>query len=81
MQTAAQTQDLTQGSLSGHLVQLAAPLVVGNILQEFYNTIDALVVGRFAGQEEFAATGIGWAMACIFWGHDKSMVRPHAQTI
>ncbi len=60
------TQDLTQGSLSGHLVRLAAPLVVGNILQEFYNTIDALVVGRFAGQEEFAAIGVAGTVMNLF---------------
>ena len=62
----AVSQDLTQGGLSGHLVRLAAPLVVGNILQEFYNTIDALVVGRFAGQEEFAAIGVAGTVMNLF---------------
>lgn len=62
----AVSQDLTQGSLSGHLVRLAAPLVVGNILQEFYNTIDAFVVGRFAGQEEFAAIGVAGTVMNLF---------------
>ena len=62
----AVSQDLTQGSLSRHLVRLAAPLVVGNILQEFYNTIDAFVVGRFAGQEEFAAIGVAGTVMNLF---------------
>ena len=64
--TAQHTQDLTQGSLSRHLVQLALPLVFGNILQEFYNTIDAFVVGRFAGQEEFAAIGVAGTVMNLF---------------
>lgn len=60
------TQELTRGSLSRHLVQLAIPLVFGNILQEFYNTIDAFVVGRFAGQEEFAAIGVAGTVMNLF---------------
>lgn len=65
-----QTQELTQGSLSRHLVRLAVPLVFGNLLQEFYNTIDTFVVGRFAGQEEFAAiatalTQVIAALVCL----------------
>ena len=63
---ASNTQDLTQGSLSHHLVRLAVPLVFGNILQEFYNTIDAFVVGRFAGQEEFAAIGVAGTVMNLF---------------
>ena len=64
--TAQHTQELTQGSLSRHLVKLALPLVFGNILQEFYNTIDAFVVGRFAGQEEFAAIGVAGTVMNLF---------------
>ena len=60
------SQELTQGSLSRHLVRLAVPLVFGNILQEFYNTIDAFVVGRFAGQEEFAAIGVAGTVMNLF---------------
>lgn len=64
--TAQHTQDLTQGGLSHHLVRLAIPLVFGNILQEFYNTIDAFVVGRFSGQEEFAAIGVAGTVMNLF---------------
>ena len=60
------TQALTTGSLSRHLVRLALPLVFGNILQEFYNTIDTFVVGRYAGQAEFAAIGIAGTVMNLF---------------
>lgn len=60
------TRDLTSGSISAHLIQLAAPLILGNILQQFYNTIDALVIGRYAGQLEFAAIGISGAVMNLF---------------
>ena len=64
--SASSTIDLTRGSLSRHLIRLAVPLLFGNILQEFYNTIDAFVVGRFAGQEEFAAIGIAGTVMNLF---------------
>ena len=34
--------DFTQGSIPKHLMSLAVPLIIGNILQQLYNTIDAL---------------------------------------
>ncbi len=59
-------KDFTEGNITAYLVSLAAPLMVGNILQEFYNTIDAFVVGRFAGKEEFAAIGIAGTAMNLF---------------
>ena len=53
METAA----LTRGSIPPQLVSLALPLIFGNILQQLYNTIDAMVIGRFAGETAFAS---GW---------------------
>lgn len=58
--------DLTRGSLSGHMVRLAAPLIVGNILQQLYNTVDALILGRFAGSSEFAAVGVAGSVMNLF---------------
>lgn len=60
------TRDLTKGSLTGHLLYLSAPLLLGNILQQLYNTIDALIIGRFAGLEEFAAIGVAGAVMNLF---------------
>ena len=72
------TAELTDGSVTGHLLRLAAPLIMGNILQQLYNTIDAFVLGRFAGAVTvnlaldvwFVAglgLGIGWALVNRFW--------------
>ncbi len=57
---------LTEGSPMRHLISLAIPMVFGNILQEFYNTIDAFVVGRYAGEAEFAAIGIAGTVMNLF---------------
>ena len=50
---------LTEGNITKQLITLALPLIIGNFLQQLYNTIDAWVVGRYIGQEAFAAIGIG----------------------
>ena len=36
------TQDLLHGNIRRELIALTIPLVLGNILQQFYNTIDSL---------------------------------------
>ena len=62
METAA----LTRGSLPPQLVSLALPLIFGNILQQLYNTIDAMVIGRFAGETAFAAIGVAGTVMNLF---------------
>ena len=41
-------------------------MILGNLLQQFYNTIDAFVIGRYAGQQEFAAIGIAGTIMNLF---------------
>lgn len=57
---------LTRGSIPRHMLSLAAPLIAGNILQQLYNTIDAFVLGRFAGAAEFAAVGVAGSVMNLF---------------
>ena len=40
----ARSYDLTSGSIPQHLLRLAAPLIMGNILQQLYNTVDGIIV-------------------------------------
>ncbi len=65
MQT-THTRTMTEGNIYGHLFHLFLPLIFGNILQQFYNTIDALVIARYAGNEEFAAIGIAGTVMNLF---------------
>ncbi|MBT1179601.1 MATE family efflux transporter [Bifidobacterium vespertilionis] len=52
------TIDMTAGKPTGHLINYAVPLVLGNVLQLSYNAFDAIIVGRFIGKEALAATGM-----------------------
>ena len=51
-------ENYTSGNIKIAMIRLSIPLILGNILQQLYNTIDAWVVGKFAGTEEFAAIGV-----------------------
>lgn len=48
-------RNMTEGSIPGHMVQFALPLLLANCLQAIYTTVDALVVGRFVGTAGLAA--------------------------
>lgn len=58
--------DLTEGSIYVQLTLLSVPLIFGNILQQLYNTIDAVIIGRFAGADEFAAVGVAGSIMNLF---------------
>ena len=51
------TRDMTSGSIVKQLLLFALPLMVGNIFQLLYNTVDVFVVGKFVGTEALAAVG------------------------
>ena len=48
---------MTQGSIIKQVVLFAVPLMLGNIFQMLYNTVDVIVVGNFVGKEALAAVG------------------------
>ena len=48
---------MTSGSITKLLIMFAVPLVIGNLFQQLYNTVDSLVVGNFVGSHALAAVG------------------------
>lgn len=51
------TKDMTKGNIILELIQFSLPLILGNMFQLLYNTVDSLVVGNFVGTEALAAVG------------------------
>ncbi len=49
--------DMSQGEIISLLVNFAAPLLLGNIFQQLYNTVDTWVVGNYVGKNAFSAVG------------------------
>lgn len=53
-------------ALYAELLRLMAPLALGSMLQQLYNTVGAVIVGRCIGSDEFAAVGIASSAANLF---------------
>ena len=49
--------DMTHGPIARHLIYFCLPLLIGNVFQLLYNTVDTLVVGNFVGTQALAAVG------------------------
>ena len=56
------TQDMTVGSPIKKLIQFSIPLLLGNLAQQMYNTVDSIVVGRYVGDNALAAVGASGPM-------------------
>ncbi len=52
-------RDMTTGSTSSAIVQFTLPLLIGNIAQQLYSTVDSIVVGNYVGDNALAAVGAG----------------------
>lgn len=46
---------MTEGSIARHLLAYAIPMILGNFFQLTYNAVDAIVIGKFAGEGALAA--------------------------
>lgn len=52
--------DMTQGSPFRLLFIFSLPLLAGSALQQLYNMVDSLVVGRFVGETALVAVGVSF---------------------
>lgn len=49
--------DMTEGNIVRLLITFSIPLLLGNLFQQLYNTVDAWCVGNFASNEAYSAVG------------------------
>ena len=49
--------DMTEGNITRHIIMFAFPLLIGNVFQQLYNTVDTWVVGNYVSNEAFSAVG------------------------
>lgn len=62
------TRDMTTGSPLSRILAFCAPLIVGNLFQQFYNLADSIIVGRYLGVNAFAAVGSTGALNFLVLG-------------
>lgn len=55
-------QDLTTGNITSKLWMFALPLMLGNVMQQFYNLADTWIVGRYIGADAMAAVGSAYTL-------------------
>lgn len=55
-------RDLTNGSVMRSMLLFALPMILGNLLQQFYNVADTLIVGQFLGKNALAAVGSSFTL-------------------
>ena len=53
---------LTTGNITLGLLWFAVPMILGNLLQQFYNIADTLIVGQFLGANAWAAVGSAYSL-------------------
>ena len=62
------TRDMTTGSPLRRILAFCAPLLIGNLFQQFYNLADSIIVGRLLGVNAFAAVGSTGALSFLVLG-------------
>lgn len=48
---------MTEGPIWKNILYFSIPLILGNLFQQFYNTVDSIIVGNYIGSEALAAVG------------------------
>ena len=61
-------KDMTVGSPTRLLVGFSVPMIIGNIFQQFYSMVDAIVVGKFVGVDALAAIGATGSLNFLILG-------------
>ncbi len=61
-------RDLTEGSIPRHLLSLAIPMLIGNLLNTGYSIIDAMWIGRMVGREAIGAIAVSFPVVFLFVG-------------
>ena len=65
-----ENQLMTEGSISKHIIRFAIPLLISNLLQQSYNLVDMIIVGRCIddGGLSIAAVGVGGSFIMMMIG-------------
>ena len=70
--SSAKKIDMTKGPIMANIMLFALPIILGNILQYLYTTVDTLVIGKYCDYKAIAAVGTSSqpieVLLCIFLG-------------
>ena len=61
-----QGKSMTEGQPWKHILKFALPLMAGSLLQQLYNTVDTIIVGKFIGEDALSAVGTTVSFTFLF---------------
>ena len=61
-----QGKSMTEDAPWKHILRFTLPVLAGSLLQQLYNTVDTIVVGRFSGEAALSAVGTTGSFAFLF---------------
>lgn len=68
-----QTYDMTKGSPAQLLLRFSIPMLIGNLFQQFYNMVDAMIVGNFVGANALGAVGATGSINFLFFSLNSGL--------
>ncbi len=68
MKMKKRTMDLTEGNIYSLIIRFTLPILVGQIFQNLYNSVDSIVVGQFVGTTALAAVTSGADISMLLTG-------------
>ena len=66
LKTVFGTQDMTTGSPVKPILLFTVPLLLGNVLQLIYSTVDSVIVGQYCGPNGLASIGVSMHLLFLF---------------
>lgn len=73
MKKQSTTLDLTHGPVLPLMLRFCLPILLGNLMQQFYNMVDAAVVGHYVGTNALAAVGATGSLTFLVIGFVDGM--------
>ncbi|MCR5150310.1 MAG: MATE family efflux transporter [Clostridiales bacterium] len=67
-------KDLTKGKPAKLILNFCLPLMLGQVFQQFYNMVDSIIVGRFAGTLQLSAVGSTGSISFLVIGFVTGLV-------
>ena len=63
--------DFTRGGITGQLILFSIPIILGELFQNLYNSVDSLVVGNFVGSHALAAVSVCSTLSNLLIGANE----------
>ena len=57
---------MTEGTPWKHILKFSLPVLAGSLLQQLYNTVDTIIVGKYASEDALSAVGTTGSFAFLF---------------